>query len=64
MFQLILLLTVAAVAWFGYRRFIADAEKLSRARRQREKEDSTGAIGTLVKDQKTGEYRVRREDDE
>ena len=62
MFQLILLLTVAAVAWFGYRRFIADAEKLSRARRQREKEDSTGAIGTLVKDPKTGEYRVRRED--
>ncbi|QRM54513.1 hypothetical protein [Sinorhizobium sp. BG8] len=58
--QLIFLLIVAAVIWLGYRKFVKDAERLTRARRQAEKERETGAIGTLVKDPETGEYRVRR----
>ena len=63
MVQIIFLLLIAAVAWMGYRRFIADAERLTRARRKEEEEKRTGAMGTLVKDPKTGEYRLRRDDD-
>ncbi|MCF3642897.1 hypothetical protein LXM94_23300 [Rhizobium sp. TRM95111] len=61
MIQLILLIAVAVAAWIGYRRFIADAERLARNRRKAEKERETGAIGTLVKDPKTGEYRLRKD---
>lgn len=61
--QLIFLLIVAAVAWLGYRKFVADAERLSRKRRAAEKEHETGAIGTLVKDPETGEYRLRKDDE-
>jgi membrane protein implicated in regulation of membrane protease activity len=46
-----------------YRRFVRDAEKLSAKSKQREKERETGAIGTLIKDPETGEYRVKREDE-
>lgn len=63
MAQLIFLLIVVAVAWFGYRKFVADAERLSRKRRATEKEHETGAVGTLVKDPETGEYRLRRDDE-
>ncbi|NVP56283.1 hypothetical protein [Mycoplana rhizolycopersici] len=63
MAQMIFLLLVVAVAWFGYRKFVADAQRLSKKRRDVEKEQQTGAMGTLVKDPKTGEYRVRREDE-
>ena len=63
MAQLIFLLAVAAAIWFGYRRFVADAERLSRARRNAEAERRTGADGTLVKDPETGEYRLRRDDE-
>lgn len=37
--------------------------KLSAKSKQREKERETGAIGTLIKDPETGEYRVKREDE-
>ena len=63
MAQIIFLLLVVGVAWWGYRRFIADAERLSRLRKQSEEERRTGATGTLVKDPETGEYRVRRDDE-
>ncbi len=46
-----------------YRKFVADAEKLSRRRREQERERQTGANGTLIKDPETGEYRVRQEED-
>lgn len=61
--QILFLLVVVAVAWLGYRKFVADAERLTRKRRAAEKERETGAIGTLVKDPKTGEYRLKRDDD-
>ena len=64
MAQLIFLILVAAAVWYGYRRFVADASRLTRARRQAEEERRTGATGTLVKDPETGEYRLRREDEE
>lgn len=63
MAQIIFLLLVVGLAWFGYRKFVSDAERLSRLRRRTEDERRTGATGTLVKDPETGEYRVRRDDE-
>ncbi|MDP9591417.1 hypothetical protein GR158_08420 [Shinella sp. AETb1-6] len=63
MAQIIFLLLVVGLAWFGYRKFVSDAERLSRLRRRTEEERRTGATGTLVKDPETGEYRVRRDDE-
>lgn len=61
--QLLFLALLIGGGWLLYRKFIADAEKLARLRRKQEKERETGAIGTLVKDPVTGEYRVKREDE-
>ncbi|MFD1745814.1 hypothetical protein ACFSE1_10115 [Rhizobium helianthi] len=61
--QLLFLAILIGGGWLLYRKFVADAEKLARIRRSQEKERETGAIGTLVKDPVTGEYRVRRDED-
>ncbi|MBB4184181.1 hypothetical protein [Sinorhizobium terangae] len=61
--QLILLVIIGIIAWLGYRKFIADAEKLARQRERLRREQQTGANGTLVKDPKTGEYRLKRDDE-
>ncbi len=58
--QIILFLLIVGIAWFGYRKFIADAEKLSRQREQVRREKETGSQGTLVKDPVTGEYRLKK----
>lgn len=63
MAQLITILLLVVGSIILYRRFIRDAEKLSAKSKQREKERQTGAIGTLIKDPETGEYRVKREDE-
>lgn len=57
--QLILLLLFAVIAWFGYRKFVADAEKLSRRQQEARRREETGTQGTLVKDPVTGEYRLK-----
>lgn len=61
--QLLFLAILASGGWLLYRKFVADAEKLARRRREQERERETGAIGTLVRDPATGEYRVQREED-
>jgi membrane protein implicated in regulation of membrane protease activity len=63
MAQIIFLLLVVGLAWFGYRKFVADAERLSRIRKRAEEEARNNATGTLVKDPQTGEYRLRRDDE-
>ncbi|MBO9656015.1 hypothetical protein O3S81_07885 [Agrobacterium sp. SOY23] len=63
MAQLITILLLVVGSIILYRRFVRDAEKLSAKSKQREKERETGAIGTLIKDPETGEYRVKREDE-
>ncbi|MFT4161253.1 MULTISPECIES: hypothetical protein [Shinella] len=63
MAQIIFLLLVVGLAWYGYRKFVTDAERLSKQRRRTEEERRTGATGTLVKDPETGEYRLRRDDE-
>jgi membrane protein implicated in regulation of membrane protease activity len=63
MAQLIALLILVCAAWWLYRRFVSDAQKLTERSRRAQKERQTGAIGTLVKDPTTGEYRLKREDE-
>lgn len=57
--QIILLLLFAAVAWIGYRKFVSDAEKLTRRQEEARRRQETGTQGTLVKDPVTGEYRLK-----
>ena len=61
--QLITILVLVFAAWWLYRRFVADARRLAEKSRRAEKERQTGAIGTLVKDPVTGEYRLKREEE-
>jgi membrane protein implicated in regulation of membrane protease activity len=63
MAQLVFLIVLLGGGWLLYKRFISDAEKLTSRSREREKEQQTGALGTLVKDPETGEYRVKRDDE-
>ena len=63
MAQLVFLIVLLGGGWLLYKRFISDAEKLTARSREREKEQQTGALGTLVKDPETGEYRVKRDDE-
>jgi membrane protein implicated in regulation of membrane protease activity len=53
---------VAFAGWYLYRRFIADALRVTKASAQKRKEEQTGAVGTLVRDPSTGEYRVKQPD--
>nr|WP_316652792.1 hypothetical protein [uncultured Gellertiella sp.] len=62
--QLIMLLLLAAGAVLLYRRFVRDAERLAQKTRLAERERQSGATGTLVKDPKTGEYRLRQDDEQ
>lgn len=63
MAQLVVLVVLLGGAWLLYKRFISDAERLTARTREREREQQTGALGTLVKDPETGEYRVKRDDE-
>lgn len=61
--QLIFIIIVGSACWLIYKRFLRAAQRLQQKSRRQQQERSTGAIGTLVKDPATGEYRVKREDD-
>jgi membrane protein implicated in regulation of membrane protease activity len=61
MAQLITILILVGGGWWLYRRFVSDAKRLAEKTRRAEKERQTGAVGTLVKDPTTGEYRLKRE---
>lgn len=62
MSRILFFLILIGVGYWYYRRFTQDAEKAVRRARQKERERETGAIATLVKDPKTGEYRVQDDD--
>lgn len=61
--QLLLLAAFGAVAWFGYRRFVAEAERVNKRVREAKEEKKNGAQGTLIEDPETGEYRLRKPDE-
>lgn len=59
--QLIFFLVIALVAWYGYRAFVREAERVTAKIRREESQARTGSSGTLVKDPKTGEYRLAKD---
>ncbi|MEB2846920.1 hypothetical protein GAO09_16620 [Rhizobiales bacterium RZME27] len=64
MAQIIFLAILVVGGWMIYKKFVGDAEKLTARSKKAERERQTGAMGTLEKDPVTGEYRVKREEDE
>ena len=61
--QLLLLIVIGSVCWLIYKRFLQAAQRLQQKSKRQEQERNTGAIGTLVKDPVTGEYRVKRDEE-
>jgi membrane protein implicated in regulation of membrane protease activity len=59
--QIIFFVVIAAAAYFGYRAFIREAERVTAKIRRTEKQAANGTMGTLVKDPKTGEYRLAKD---
>ena len=59
--QLIFFALVGVVAYVGYRSFVSEAERVTAKMRRTEKQAANGANGTLVKDPKTGEYRLAKD---
>ncbi|WP_378943973.1 hypothetical protein [Mesorhizobium sp. ANAO-SY3R2] len=59
--QLIFFALIIAVAYFGYRSFIREAERVTAKVRRAERQRQTGTDGTLVKDPETGEYRLEKD---
>ena len=59
--QLLFFIVIGLIAYFGYRAFLREAERVTAKIRREEKQAATGANGTLVKDPKTGEYRLARD---
>ncbi len=61
--QLIFLLLLVGGGWLLYRKFVSDAEKVTKRSHERREEERNGAQGTLIEDPETGEYRPRRDDE-
>ncbi len=59
--QLIFFALIGVVAYFGYRSFIKEAERVTAKVRREEKQSASGANGTLVRDPETGEYRLAKD---
>ena len=59
--QIIFFALVGVAAYVGYRSFVKEDERVTAKMRRAEKQASNGTIGTLVKDPKTGEYRLAKD---
>ena len=59
--QLIFFLLIGIVAYYGYRSFKREAQRVSKRVREAEKEVQNRSQGTLVQDPETGEYRLRKD---
>ncbi|EKF41380.1 NfeD family protein [Nitratireductor indicus] len=59
--QLIFFTVVGAVAYWGYRKFLREAERVTAKVQRTRKEAANGSMGTLVLDPETGEYRLAKD---
>lgn len=59
--QIIFFALVGVAAYVGYRSFVKEAQRVTAKVRQAEKQAKNNAVGTLVKDPKTGEYRLSKD---
>lgn len=62
--KIIFVLVIALVGWMFYKKFVADAQRLARGAERKRKAAANHSKGTLVLDPKTGEYRVKKEEEE
>ncbi|MBB3966455.1 hypothetical protein [Rhizobium metallidurans] len=63
MLQLLIMGVLVLGAWLLYRRFVAEAKRLQEKSRRAQREQQTGAVGTLVKDPVTGEYHLKKDEE-
>ncbi|PSJ61477.1 hypothetical protein [Pseudaminobacter soli (ex Li et al. 2025)] len=59
--QLIFFALVGLVAYWGYRHFLREAERVTAKIRRTERQAANGTMGTLVKDPKTGIYHLAKD---
>lgn len=59
--QIVFFAAVGALAYVGYRSFVREAQRVTAKIRRTEKQAANGTMGTLVKDPKTGEYRLAKD---
>ncbi|RJG46033.1 MULTISPECIES: hypothetical protein [unclassified Mesorhizobium] len=59
--QIIFFALVGLAAYYGYRSFVKEAERVTAKVRRAERQSANGTMGTLVKDPKTGEYRLAKD---
>jgi membrane protein implicated in regulation of membrane protease activity len=59
--QILLLAAVGVLAWYGYKSLLKTADRVNQKSKAEKTEKKTGAQGTLIKDETTGEYRVRKD---
>lgn len=59
--QLIFFAIIAAVAYYGYRSFTREAQRVTARAERRRREVASGSTGTLVKDPRSGEYYLEKD---
>ena len=59
--QIIFFAVIGAAAYFGYRTFVREAQRVTAKVRRTEKQAANATNGTLVQDPKTGEYRLAKD---
>jgi membrane protein implicated in regulation of membrane protease activity len=59
--QILFFAAVGALAWYGYRSLVKSADRVHEKVKAQSRERQTGAVGTLIKDPSTGEYRLRKD---
>lgn len=59
--QLVFFVVVGVAAYFGYKSFVREAERVTAKIRRHERQSATGANGTLIRDPNTGEYRLAKD---
>lgn len=59
--QLVFMAVIGVAAYIGYKSFVREAQRVTAKIRRHEKQAKDGAVGTLVLDEKTGEYRLAKD---
>lgn len=59
--QIIFLAVIGVAAYYGYKSFLREAERVTARVRREERQVKNGANGTLIQDPKTGEYYVAKD---
>lgn len=61
--KVIFVLLIALIGWIFYKKFVSDAQRLAKGADRRRKATTNNTKGTLVLDPKTGEYRLKKDNE-